>query len=112
MPQDDDGLTDPGATVHIDAALIEAEQQVRDLLTEANKVPSDTDAAKQVWAVIDRMAATPAKTLVGAACKLRIVLDPEVGLAAGESGKEIPMLLDVLAVVERLADSTALPEDR
>ncbi len=40
---------------------------------------------------------------LGDACKLRIVLDAEVGLAAGESGKEIPMLLDVLAVVERLA---------
>ena len=112
MPKATDDPTDSGATVHIDAALIEAERQVRDLLTEANKVPSDTDAAKQVWAVIDQMAATPAKTLVGAACKLRIVLDPEIGLAAGESGREMPMLLDVLAVVERLADSTALPEDR
>ncbi len=40
---------------------------------------------------------------LGDAWKLRIVLDAEVGLAAGESGKEIPMLLDVLAVVERLA---------
>ncbi len=110
-----DDPTDSGAPVHIDAALIEAERQVRDLLTEANKVPSDngaTDAVKQVWVVIDRMAATPAKTLAGAACKLRIVLDPEVGLAAGESGKEIPMLLDVLAVIERLVASTALPEDR
>ncbi len=97
---------------HIDAALIEAERQVRNLLTEANKLPSAPDAVKQVWVVIDRMAATPAKTLAGAACKLSIVLDPEVGLAAGESGKEIPMLLDVLTVVERLADSTALPEDR
>ncbi len=86
--------------------------QVRDLLTEANKVPSDPDAVKQVWIVIDRMAATPAKTRIAAVCKLHIVLDPEVGLAAGESGKEIPMLLDVLAVVERLAGSTALPEDR
>ena len=111
MPQDDDELTDSGAPVHIDAALIEAERQVRDLLAESNKVPSDdkatnaTDAGKQVWVVIDRMAVTPAKTLAGAACKLRIVLDLEVGLAAGESGKEIPMLLDVLAVVERLADN-------
>ncbi len=104
MSKATDDPTDSCATVHIDAALIEAERQVRDLLTKANKVPSN-DAAKQVWIVIDRMAATPAKTLVGAACKLRIVLDPEVGLAAGESGKEIPMLLDVLAVVERLAGS-------
>ncbi len=113
MPQDDDELTDSGAPVHIDAVLIEAECRVRKLLTEAaNKVPGDNDAVKQVWVVIDRMAATPAKTLAGAACKLRIVLDPEVGLAAGESGKERPMLLDVLAVVERLADSTPLPEDR
>ena len=50
------------APVHIDAALIEAERQVRDLLTEANKVPSDNDAVEQVWIVIDRMVATPAKT--------------------------------------------------
>ncbi len=113
MPQDDDELTDSGAPVHIDAVLIEAERRIRDLLTEAaNKVPGDNDAVKQVWVVIDRMAATPAKTLAGAACKLRIVLDPEVGLAAGESGKEIPMLLDVLAVVERLTASTAPPEGR
>ncbi len=112
MPPDDDELTDSGAPVHIDAALIEAERQVRDLLTEANKVPSDNDAVEQVWVVIDRMVATPAKTLAGAACKLRIVLDPEVGLAAGESGKEIPMLLDVLAVIERLVASTAWPEDQ
>ncbi len=115
MSKATDDPTDSGATVHIDAALIEAERRIRDLLTEANKVPSDNntaDAVKQVWVVIDRMAATPAKTLAGAACKLRIVLDPEVGLAAGESGKEIPMLLDVLAVVERLAASTAPPEGR
>ncbi len=112
MSKATDDPTDSGAPVHIDAALIEAERQVRDLLTEANKVPSDPDAVKQVWIVIDRMAATPAKTPIAAACKLRIVLDPEVGPAAGESGKEIPMLLDVLAVVERLAGSTALPEDR
>ncbi len=43
---------------HIDAALIEAERQVRDLLTEANKVPSGndaTDAVQQVRVVIDRL---------------------------------------------------------
>ncbi len=98
--RDDDELTKSGAPVHIDSALIEAERQVRDLLTEANKIPSDTDAVKQVWVAIDRMAAPPAKTLAGAACKLRIVLDPEVGLAVGESGKEIPMLLDDLTLVQ------------
>ncbi len=109
MPKATDDPTNSGAPVHIAAALIEAERQVCGLLTEANKVPSDngaTDAVKQVWVVIDRMAATPAKTLAGAARKRRIVLDPEVGMAAGESGKEIPMLLDVLAVVERLAGGT------
>ena len=39
-------LTDSGTPVHIDAALIEAERQVRDLLTEANKVPSDNGATQ------------------------------------------------------------------
>ena len=55
MPQDDNELTDSSASVHIDAALVEAERQVRDLLTGANKVPSDLDAVNQVWAVIDRI---------------------------------------------------------
>ncbi len=41
-----DDPTNSGAPVHIDAALIEAERQVRDLLTEANKIPSDTDAGE------------------------------------------------------------------
>lgn len=56
MSKATDDPTDSGAPVHIDAALIEAERQVRDLLTEANKVPSDnaaTDTGKQVWIVID-----------------------------------------------------------
>ncbi len=44
-------LTDSGTPVHIDAALIEAERQVRDLLTEANKVPSDNGATDAVGAV-------------------------------------------------------------
>ena len=52
MSKATDDPTDSGATVHIDAALIEAERQVRDLLTDANKVPSDPDAVNQVW--IDR----------------------------------------------------------
>ena len=89
---------------HFDAALIEAERQVHDLLPEANKVPSE--------ALSRSLLKLAKQASIGAACKLRIVLDPEVSLAAGESGKEIPMLLDMLAVVERLADSTALPEDR
>ena len=51
MPKATDDPTDSGAPVHIDAALIVAERQVRDLLTEANKVPSGNgaiDAVKQV----------------------------------------------------------------
>ncbi len=44
MSKATDDPTDSGATVHIDAALIEAKRQVRDLLAEANKIPSDTDS--------------------------------------------------------------------
>ena len=33
-----------------------------------------------------------------------MVVDPEIGLPVGEDGTEIPMLTDVLAVIERLAD--------
>ena len=95
MSEATDDPTNSGAPVHIDTALIEAERQGRNLLAEANKSPIDdkttnaTDSGKQVLIMIDRLAAMPANTLAGAAGKLRIVLDPEVGLAAGESGKEI-----------------------
>ncbi len=39
MSKATDDPTNSGTPVHIDAALIEAERQVRDILTEANKVP-------------------------------------------------------------------------
>ncbi len=48
MSKATDDPTDSGATVHIDAALIEAERRIRDLLTEANKVPSDPNAVNPV----------------------------------------------------------------
>ncbi len=57
------------------------------------------------WAVVDAMVGIPAKTLAGAAAKLRVVLDPEVGIVAGPSDFTMPMLIDVLAVVERLAEN-------
>ncbi len=44
MPKATDDPTDSGAPVHIDAVLINAERQVRDLLAEANWVPSGNSA--------------------------------------------------------------------
>ncbi len=69
ISQANDDSTGFGAPVHIDTALIEAKRQVRDLLTEANKVPSDndaTDAVKHVWDVIDWMADVAGPTRVNA----------------------------------------------
>ena len=57
----------------------------------------------QMLAVLDRIEATPACSLEGAAAKLRILLDEQTGLAAGQGKRDIPMVRDVLAVVERLA---------
>ena len=97
------GLADP------DTALLAAERRFHEMMAKV-RTESDDDASdalnREAWAAVDRMAETPAKSLAGAAAKLRIVLD-EVGLPAGESYSDVPMLRDVLAVVERLAEAPA-----
>ncbi len=52
--------------------------------------------------MLDRIAATPARSLEGAAAKLRILLDEQFGLPDAPSKRDVPMVRDVLVVVERV----------
>ncbi len=85
-------------------ALLTAERRFHELLDQARQTTDSAPLVTDAWAEVDVMVGIPAKTLAGAAAKLRVVLDPEVGMVAGPSDCTMPMLIDILAVVERLAD--------
>ena len=70
---------------------------VPDLEAEAEAVDN------QLLAVLHRIETTPARSLEGAAAKLRILLDEQFGLPDAPSERDVPMVRDVLAVVERHA---------
>ena len=96
---DDDGMT-------ADAALLAAEREFRRWVAEAG-TEEDDDARGRLLGKSslqrDFMAETPATTLVGAAAKMRVLLDPDVGIESGAGGNDLPILRDVLALLERLA---------
>ena len=89
-----------------DAALLAAKDAMQDLRARFNR-STDSDVREAIlgdtYALLDRMVTMPATTLAGAAAKLRIVIEPEFGLPDVEHDTYLPMLRDVLAVVERLA---------
>ncbi len=98
------GITPTPATP--DAALLAAERQFHEALAEAELVDDD-DARSRIMEKCNQahavMAKTPATTLAGAAAKMRVALDPEIGLPTSHNPDYLPMLQEALAVVERLA---------
>ena len=98
-----------------DAFLITAVPQLFDLWAEANKayVAEGDDAGDLIndcaQALVERIVATPARSLDGAAVKLRIVLHPTMGLSdAVTIGRDIPLLEDVQSAIGCIADAERL----
>jgi hypothetical protein len=94
------------AAAHPDAVLIAAERQIAVLRAELFDDPDD-DAYDPVWELEDVIACTPAATLIGAAVKLRRLLDPDLGLETGAKEHDVESLQHVLDVVERELGRTA-----
>ena len=89
-----------------DAALTEAEREVDRLIEEEQLSPEDDKLRSD--RLTDRnqfVLTTPAVTLTGAAAKLRRVLCPLIGLPVGDGKHDIAALTQVLAVVEREAQT-------
>ncbi len=82
----------------VDAVLVEAERELRAAL--------NADCWDRIEEACQVAARTEAITLVGAIAQLRIVLHPTIGLDAGKSDTDLPMLKNVLATVERLAGAS------
>ena len=94
-----------------DAALLAAERQFFEAKADARKVSGivyDEDyiaVLSRAWDARDQMGKTPAVSAAGAAAKLRVLLDPELGIETGDNENDLPFLRDVLTVLERLADT-------
>jgi hypothetical protein len=99
-----------------DSALIEAEAEIARLYASMEGYP-DRDSFKEPWAPIyqriyaleDFIIETPPTTLVGAAVKLRRLLDEEVGMGTGQSDTDAPSLAHVLALVHRMVGEPTHP---
>ena len=92
-----------------DAALLDAETDVIALYAALDKMPTDTREEEEALEPLrDRandleefVRVEPSETLTGAAVKLRRLLDPEIGMVAGERKSDMPALRDILAFMER-----------
>jgi hypothetical protein len=83
-----------------DAVLLGAERQLAELRS--------SDVHKDIWQLIDVILLTPPRTLAGAAVKLRLLCDAEIGIfAAGASDQEEVSLRQVLAFVEAMSGGGA-----
>jgi len=79
--------------------LIAAERR----FAELRRLPGEDrdDENDPVFDLYDRIMATEPRSLHGAAVKLRVILDPDIGIPSGESEVDIPGLQQVLAFIER-----------
>jgi hypothetical protein len=99
-----------------DRALIEAEAEITRLYASMVAHP-DRDSFAEPWAPIyqriyaleDFIIDTPPATLVGAAVKLRRLLDVELGMGTGQSDTDAPSLARVLALVHRMVGEPTHP---
>jgi hypothetical protein len=86
-----------------DAALIRAEAEIAACLREADALGDAGEAFAIRADHLDRLIATvPARTLAGAAVKLRRLLDPETGIIVGRNDLDIVALAQVLALLHGL----------
>jgi hypothetical protein len=92
-----------------DAGLSEAERRIGALLALEKLQLAEHPEDDAPWqASFDRaceldetIATSEPQTLAGAAVKLRRLLDPELGLEAGDRESDVPSLRQVLALIER-----------
>jgi hypothetical protein len=87
---------------YADEVLIAAEAEIALTLRRVAEMPEgDASEALAIRAdALDRfIALTPPSTLVGAAVKLRRLLDPETGLRVGSNALDVAALAQVLALL-------------
>jgi hypothetical protein len=95
-----------------DADLILAEMEIASIFDRLPSMP-EGDAADNLAVRADKLdrfiATTAPTTLVGAAVKIRRMLDPDTGIAIGRSELDIVSLAQVMTLLHRLTGSPRHP---
>jgi hypothetical protein len=96
-----------------DAILVAVEQEIEARRAQFANLPGAPDPGDhpeiwdRVWELHELIDTTAAATLVGAAVKLRRLLDPEFGLEANSTDRDLPSLCNVLDVIATRAEGDA-----
>lgn len=94
----------------VDQLLVKAYRAAADLGMRARKLDRQHGSAVEPeterlldrrWELLDFLLTTPATGLRGAQVKLRVLLDPKTGLAAGRGVHDVTAVRDVSAVIAR-----------
>ena len=97
-----------------DADFLAAERGIADLRAEREALsPSiktvgdeerlEKPLSDRMWAIYDQIALSPPVSLVSVAIKLRLLADPDLGLALNEGVNDVDSVRQVLGLVERVA---------
>ena len=95
------------SSAHPDAPVMVAEKLIPCLRSRAATLKDGGKAQEKLFAEIteihDNALATPITTLAGAACVLRHLLDPKIGMDGDRGPNDTKAVRHILAVVEREA---------
>jgi hypothetical protein len=91
------------ASLRTDVDLVRAELELRQLRAQAALATGQTADAlsDRIWLIADKISLTPPGTLIGAAVKLRLLADEDIGLLAGDSEADRVSLRQVRDFIER-----------
>jgi hypothetical protein len=81
-----------------DADFLAAERQLAEVRAELTPGSSD-----RMWALYDQITLSPPVSLVSSAVKLRLLSDPDIGLAASDGEDDVAAVRQVFELVERVA---------
>jgi hypothetical protein len=96
-----------------DADFLATERQMDDLFRQWDKRREDDRLLDLYWGLYSIVAKTKAKGLTGAAVKLRLLLDPDLGMEIGERAEDYISLRQILATIQHeisLVRPTAAPD--
>ena len=97
-----------------DADFLAAEREITELRAErealspsiatlADEERLDKPLSDRMWALYDQITLSPPVSLTSAAIKLRLLADPDLGLALNEGVNDVDSLRQALRLVERVA---------
>jgi len=95
-----------------DDDFLSLEREMNDLFQQWDPRREDDQLLDQYWGLYSVVAKTNAKGLVGTAAKLRLLLNPYLGMEIGERAEDYISLRQILAAIEHEISRPRPPAER